>query len=219
VTEFPVSRSMLVKARCSKQKGDFAIRFVRSALELWEAEGTIKISRDRATRGYGTGELNGICIGPNYEGCPYCENKAFFLCDNCRALNCQGSARKAGNQIYILSANCGLEGYLEGLIEKSNSPLTRDTGVAILNPNSSTATVQLNLVSLDGTFTASNTITLPANNHSQLPGSADVEQQCVHCARDFAINRQPTGRKSLLNPAGRGPDQSSHGVAVLAADC
>jgi phage baseplate assembly protein gpV len=55
--------------------------------------------------------------------------------------------------------------YARMYVEKSNSPLTRDTGVAIVNPNSSTATVQLNLVSLDGLFTASNTITVPANNH------------------------------------------------------
>ncbi|MBZ5536572.1 MAG: SBBP repeat-containing protein [Acidobacteriia bacterium] len=50
-------------------------------------------------------------------------------------------------------------------VEKSNSPLPRDTGVAIVNPNSSAATLQLNLVSLDGSFTAVNTITLPANAH------------------------------------------------------
>jgi hypothetical protein len=64
-------------------------------------------------------------------------------------------------------------------VEKSASPLTRDTGVAIVNPNSSVATVQLNLVSFDGWFTAANTITLPAYGHmaafideSALMGSA-----------------------------------------------
>jgi len=50
--------------------------------------------------------------------------------------------------------------------EKSYSPLTRNTGVAIVNPNNSAATVQLSLVSLDGSFTTSNTITLAANNHT-----------------------------------------------------
>jgi hypothetical protein len=69
--------------------------------------------------------------------------------------------------------------YSRMYVEKSTSPLARDTGVAIVNPNSSAATVQLNLVSLDGLFTASNTITVPANNHmaafidqSALMGSA-----------------------------------------------
>jgi alpha-tubulin suppressor-like RCC1 family protein len=61
--------------------------------------------------------------------------------------------------------NLPMTTYSRMYVEKSNSPLTRDTGVAIVNPNSSTTTVQLNLVSLDGSFTAWNIITLAANNH------------------------------------------------------
>ncbi len=50
-------------------------------------------------------------------------------------------------------------------VEKSNSPLTRNTGVAMVNPNAAAATIQLNLINLDGTFTANNTITLGPNAH------------------------------------------------------
>jgi alpha-tubulin suppressor-like RCC1 family protein len=55
--------------------------------------------------------------------------------------------------------------YSRMYVEKSSSPLVRSTGVAIVDPNSSAATVQLSLTSLDGSFTASNTITVAANNH------------------------------------------------------
>jgi hypothetical protein len=50
-------------------------------------------------------------------------------------------------------------------VEKASSPLSRRTGVAIVNPNSSDAAVTLTLSSLDGSFTASNTITVQANHH------------------------------------------------------
>jgi endo-1,4-beta-xylanase len=50
-------------------------------------------------------------------------------------------------------------------VERSNSPLSRDTGVAIINPGATTANVQLRLASLDGTFTAANSISIAPNNH------------------------------------------------------
>jgi alpha-tubulin suppressor-like RCC1 family protein len=61
--------------------------------------------------------------------------------------------------------NSPLTTYCRMYVEKSNSPLTRNTGVAIVDPNSSPTTVQLSLTSLDGVFTASNTIIIQANNH------------------------------------------------------
>jgi hypothetical protein len=76
-------------------------------------------------------------------------------------------------------------------VEKSNSPLTRNTGVAIVNPNSSTVAVQLNLVSLDGSFTASNTITLPANNYV----AAFIDQSAVMGAAATSI---PANFKGVL---------------------
>jgi alpha-tubulin suppressor-like RCC1 family protein len=50
-------------------------------------------------------------------------------------------------------------------IEKTSSPLIHNTGIGIVNPNSSPATVRLQLASLDGSFAASNTLTLAANTH------------------------------------------------------
>jgi hypothetical protein len=60
-------------------------------------------------------------------------------------------------------------------VEKSFSSLTRDSGVAIENPNSSAATVQLILVSLDGLFSAANTIIIPPNGHM----SAFIDQSAL----------------------------------------
>ncbi len=50
-------------------------------------------------------------------------------------------------------------------IEKSSSPLMRDTGVALVNPNPTSVQVQLSLSSLDGSFNANNTLNLAANAH------------------------------------------------------
>jgi alpha-tubulin suppressor-like RCC1 family protein len=65
--------------------------------------------------------------------------------------------------------NSPLTTYSRMYVEKSNSPLTRNTGLAIVNPNNSAATVQLTLTGLDGRFGVysgiMNGITVPAHNH------------------------------------------------------
>jgi len=50
-------------------------------------------------------------------------------------------------------------------VERTSSPLVRDTGIALVNRNGTTANVNLNLVSLDGTFNQSATLSVPANGH------------------------------------------------------
>jgi hypothetical protein len=78
--------------------------------------------------------------------------------------------------------------YSRMYVEKSNSPLTRSTGVAIVNPNNSAATVQLSLTSLDGSFTASNTIMIQANNH--LAGFIDQSTIMGAAAASISANFQ-----------------------------
>lgn len=112
------SQSMIVKAKCSLQRGHFAINFIEYMPGSWGAEKTFRISQDRATRGFSSGTLSGIHVSPKYGGCPYCENKTFFLCNNCRTLNCQGSSKKYDDRIFVSCTNCGPIGYLEGQIEK-----------------------------------------------------------------------------------------------------
>lgn len=108
----------IVKARCSTQKGHFAIVFVQRLAPAWESTRTFRITPERAGRGYESSSLVGVYVGADYAGCPYCENKDFFLCNNCGTLNCQGSARRDGERIHVSCPNCQVGGYLEGVIEK-----------------------------------------------------------------------------------------------------
>jgi hypothetical protein len=50
-------------------------------------------------------------------------------------------------------------------IERSSVPLDRDTGIALVNRNPSTANVTLHLVSLDGSFNQTTTINVDSNIH------------------------------------------------------
>ncbi len=112
-------REKIVKALCSARRLHFAINFVQDpSTKFWEGTKTLRISPERAERGFGNGSLLGVRIGPSYKGCPYCENKAFFLCNNCQTLNCGGAARKEKQQVYVRCVHCGASGYLEGLVEK-----------------------------------------------------------------------------------------------------
>jgi hypothetical protein len=111
-------KEMIVKARCSIQKGHFAIFFHQAAEQSWEAERTFQMSDERGTRGYFPRSIAGTLIGARYSGCPYCEDKNLFLCNNCGTLNCQGSARRERQVIYVSCANCGAGGSIEGEVKK-----------------------------------------------------------------------------------------------------
>ena len=110
---------MIAKCLCSVQKSFFGITFVEKNT-FWEAQNTFKLMDKRAkTSGYGQGVLSNLTISPDYPGCPYCRNNTFFLCGNCKTLNCQGSAiLNPDGKIYVTCGSCGPVGFLEGPIEK-----------------------------------------------------------------------------------------------------
>lgn len=111
---------MLVKCSCSIHKKMFAIDFQAKSERSFVAVNALPLSEKRAEKGYGAGALQGsLEIAPAYPGCPYCQNKTFFLCGGCHSLNCQGSALlKEDGKTYVSCANCGPVGYLSGVIEK-----------------------------------------------------------------------------------------------------
>lgn len=60
--------------------------------------------------------------------------------------------------------NAPLTTSLRTFVETASSPLTRNTGVAIVNPNNATATLSLSLASFDGRV-QTNFISVPPNGH------------------------------------------------------
>ena len=109
---------MLVKARCGLRGEHFAVVFVRSSGDCWEAQSTFKISAGHAEKGYQRGSLNNVVVGANYTGCPYCSNRSFFVCNGCKTVNCLGAAKREGERTCICCAACKSGGYLVGWVDK-----------------------------------------------------------------------------------------------------
>lgn len=110
----------IVKARCSRESGNFAIVFVKRSAEMWEATRTYRMSEEPASTGYGDNQfvLVGIAVGFDYSGCPFCGNQNFILCGACGTLNCQGLTRREKELTYVWCAKCQLWMYLEGVIKQ-----------------------------------------------------------------------------------------------------
>ena len=109
---------MIVRAKCSIAKKDFGIVFRRDVSEGWEATRTFKLApAQAASSGYCEGSMSGIWVGEQYSGCPFCGNRAFFLCQGCNTINCQGAAEERDGKTIVTCVKCGPVA-LEGEIEK-----------------------------------------------------------------------------------------------------
>ena len=113
----PVSKkAFVILAACEKTKNSFAITvdpkggsilpFHRPELKfVW----AFKIDKEKAHRErFDTNHVKGrITLDDNYPGCPFCQEKNFYLCGNCGIIVCYHG------QKYVTCPSCGSGGEVE----------------------------------------------------------------------------------------------------------
>jgi hypothetical protein len=78
----PQRNIVIVMCRCSLQKQPFGIRFEKRSGREWAATWAFAIKEAKAKKeGYDQAKIDGsFSFDPGYPGCPYCHNRALFLC-------------------------------------------------------------------------------------------------------------------------------------------
>ena len=87
----PISKeAFAVLAECEETKKPFGITIDPKGRDLhfvW----AFKIDRSKAHReGFDGASVNGttISLDPNFNGCPHCGSKQFYICNNCKTIVC-----------------------------------------------------------------------------------------------------------------------------------
>lgn len=86
----PISNeAFAVLAECEETKKPFGITIDPKGRDLrfiW----AFKIDRSKAQReGFAGASVNGtISLDANFNGCPHCGSKRFYICDNCKTVVC-----------------------------------------------------------------------------------------------------------------------------------
>ena len=99
ITQLPVTKNIgitpvsneafAVLAECEETRKPFGITIDPKGRDLrfvW----AFKIDRSKAQReGFASHSVNGtISLDVNFNGCPHCGSKRFYICDNCKTIVC-----------------------------------------------------------------------------------------------------------------------------------
>lgn len=102
-------KMIAVMCRCSKTKKLFGIRFDHITGDIWEYAWAfpLKEGADKREKLYRLSVKGRFVNGKNYNGCPYCGNKNFYQCGNCKNLVCWDGIIKP-----VTCPHCGNKGNL-----------------------------------------------------------------------------------------------------------
>ncbi|HZT83028.1 MAG TPA: hypothetical protein VFA26_22550 [Gemmataceae bacterium] len=112
--------ALMVRARCGRHGGEFAILVRKDAAGAWSPRRVFKRSEGHPGSGYAARALQGaFAIGGDYPGCPYCGNRALCHCARCGYSTCLGGAVKKGDgRLAITCGHCGRGGRTGGAIDR-----------------------------------------------------------------------------------------------------
>ena len=112
----PLSEAAFVTlAMCEKTKKPYGITVDKGEFGLYKMVWSFKIDYEKAQReGYDRIKVSGgIVEDANFPGCPYCESKHWYSCNNCHTIICYHG------QSHVSCPKCGCKGEITK-VEKIN---------------------------------------------------------------------------------------------------
>jgi len=109
---------VIILAKCNNFNKTFGIRMEESDGTVWKGTWAFPIKESTAHKEkYDKNTIHGsINFDPSYPGCPFCEAKNIFLCNNCNSVSCYDGKSKI-----VTCPTCHNRGRVEGFIERLNA--------------------------------------------------------------------------------------------------
>ncbi len=109
-----MEEAVFMRARCQKNKRDFALRYDFGADGRWVLTYGVTLQEMDRNSGQSVGnktiDIGRTRTGPQYK-CPYCGSKSFVRCGRCRCLTCYDEKG------YFTCAYCNNSGEVKGYID------------------------------------------------------------------------------------------------------
>jgi|APCry1669188879_1035177.scaffolds.fasta_scaffold115349_1 hypothetical protein len=109
---------VIVRARCSRHKHGFGLRFEKSTGDAWTLTWGFPLTEARAGKeGYGIRQIDGSFeAASTYPGCPHCASPTIFGCGRCGGMTCWDGETRS-----VTCAWCGHDGEIRGALTSVRS--------------------------------------------------------------------------------------------------